>query len=115
MKKYICLFLFLFTLFSWSQTDFTSNWEDFYSYNNVKDFIKVNSKIYAVTDNAVFTFDENSQEITKLSSVHGLSGETTTSLYFSEAFQKLIIGYSTGLIEVVSDNGKITVANDIES
>jgi len=114
MKKYIFLFLFLFTLFSWSQTDFTSNWEDFYSYNNVKDFIKVNSKIYAVTDNAVFIFDENSQEITKLSSIHGLSGETTTSLYFSEAFQKLIIGYSTGLIEVVSDNGKITIANDIE-
>jgi len=114
MKKYIYLFLFLFSLFSWSQTDFTSNWEDFYSYNNVKDFIKVSSKIYAVTDNAVFIFDENSQEVTKLSSIHGLSGETTTSLYFSEAFQKLIIGYSTGLIEVVSDNGKITVANDIE-
>ena len=112
MKKYKCLFLLLFTLLSWSQTDFTTNWEDFYSYNNVKDFIKVDSKIYAVTDNAVFIYDVTTQEVKKLSSVQGLSGETATSIHFSETFQKLVIGYRTGLLEIIDAEGKITVAND---
>jgi len=114
MKRYLYLFLFLFTLTSWAQTDFSASWEDFYSYNNVKDFIKVDSKIYAVTDNAIFIYDVTTQEIQKLSSVHGLSGKTTTSIHFSEAFQRLVIGYKTGLIEIVDADGKITVANDIE-
>ncbi len=114
MKRYLYLFLLLFTLANWAQTDFSTSWEDFYSYNNVKDFIKVDSKIYAVTDNAIFIYDVTTQEIQKLSSVHGLSGKTTTSIHFSEAFQRLVIGYKTGLIEIIDADGKITVANDIE-
>lgn len=114
MKKYICLSIFFLSLQIWSQQDFSSNWEDFYAYNNVKDFIKVNSKFYAVTDNAVFIYDESTQEINKLSSVHGLSGETATSIHFSDTYQKLVIGYRTGLLEIVDSDGKITVANDIE-
>ncbi len=114
MKRYLCLFLLSLTLVSWSQTDFSANWEDFYSYNNVKDFIKVDSKIYAVVDNAVFIYDVTTQEVQKLSSVHGLSGKTATSIHFSEVFQRLVIGYKTGLIEIVDADGKITVANDIE-
>ena len=114
MKKYTSLFLLLVAIFSWSQTDFTMNWEDFYSYNNVKDFIKVDSKIYAVTDNAVFIYDVTTQEVKKLSSVQGLSGKTATSIYFSDTFQKLVIGYRTGLLEIIDSDGKITVANDIE-
>ncbi len=99
---------------SWSQTDFSSNWEDFYSYNNVKDFIKVESKIYAVTDNAVFIYDTVTQEIEKLSSVQGLSGETTSSIYYSDIHKKLVIGYQNGLLEIVDDKGKITLATDIQ-
>ena len=114
MKRFFCLFLISFTFFSWSQTDFSSNWEDFYSYNNVKDFIKVDSKIYAVTDNAIFIYDVITQEVQKLSSVHGLSGKTTTSIHFNETFQRLVIGYDTGLLEIVDADGKITVSNDIE-
>ncbi|HHC79672.1 MAG TPA: hypothetical protein ENK46_07310, partial [Flavobacteriia bacterium] len=114
MKRYLNLWLLFLTLTSWSQTDFSTSWEDFYSYNNVKDFIKVDTKIYAVTDNAVFIYDTVTQEIQKLSSVQGLTGETTTSIYFSKTFQRLIIGYQTGLLEIVDADGKITVANDIE-
>ena len=114
MKRHIFLVLLFFSFTTWSQTDFSANWEDFYSYNNVKDFVKVDSKIYAVTDNAVFIYNIITQEIQKLSSVQGLSGETATSIYFNKTFQRLVIGYQTGLIEVVDADGKITIANDIE-
>ncbi len=106
------MFLLVSTVFS--QTDFSDNWEDFYSYNNVKDFIKIEDKIYAITDNAAFIYNVSTKESNKISSVHGLSGKETTSIYFSESTKRFVIGYQSGLIEIIDDNGKITIANDIE-
>ena len=114
MTKFFYIFCLFFSLAGWAQTDFSDSWEDFYSYNNVKDFIKVENKIYAVVDNAVFIYDVVTQETEKLSSIQGLSGETSTSIYYSNSLQKLVIGYQTGLIEVVDNDGKITISNDIE-
>lgn len=114
IKRLTFLLALLFNLSSWSQTDFSDSWEDFYSYNNVKDFIKVDTKIYALTDNAVFIYDETTQETEKLSSVKGLSGEATSSIYFSKTYQKLVIGYQNGLLEIVDQDGKITLATDIQ-
>ena len=114
MKKLLSLSLFVLATLLHGQTDFSSSWEDFYSYNNVKDFVKVGNTFYAVVDNAVFIYDSATQEIEKLSSVQGLSGETATSIYYSESSEKLVIGYQTGLIEVVDNQGRITLSNDIE-
>jgi len=114
MNKLITTLFILLSTTIFSQTDFSDNWEDFYSYNNVKDFTKVNDKIYAIVDNAVFIYDTLTQENTKISSVQGLSGETTSSIYFNETFNRLVIGYTTGLIEVINENGSIHISNDIE-
>jgi hypothetical protein len=113
MKKLFFLFLFLIYLPIFSQIDYSDSWEDFYSYNNVKDFVKVDNVIYALADNAVFTFDETSSEIKKFSSIQGLSGETTSSIHYSAAFKRLVIGYQNGLIEVIDENGAITISSDI--
>lgn len=115
MKTLIKSLFFILLINCWSQTDYSNNWEDFYSYNNVKDFVKVGVKTYAVVDNAIFIYDESTQETSKLSSVNGLSGETSTSIYFNDAFQRLVIGYENGLIEVVDENGEITIAPDISN
>ena len=48
MKKVIFLLLLCANLPTFSQVDYSSSWEDFYSYNNVKDFIKVDNVIYAL-------------------------------------------------------------------
>jgi ligand-binding sensor domain-containing protein len=113
MKK-IIFYLFCFTsYFVYSQTDYSASWEDFYSYNNVKSIEKVDNIIYALADNAVFTYDVTTEEISKISSVNGLSGETTTAFHYSENFEKLIIGYENGLIEVLNNNGSVTVSSDI--
>ena len=114
MKKFAALLLFIISFTSFSQTDFSASWEDFYSYNNVKNFTKAGDKIYAIVDNAVFIYDVVTKETEKLSSIQGLSGETTSSIYFDETFQRLVIGYETGLIEVVDNDGAIKISNDIE-
>ena len=115
-KKDFFTFLFILVLSQplLAQTDFSNSWEDFFSYNNVKDFIITDKRIYAVADNAAFIYNIETGDMQKISSVHGLSGKETTSLHFSPATNRFIIGYQTGLLEIIDDNGKITVANDIE-
>ena len=106
--------LFIFGQALFSQTNFSDKWEDFYSYNNVKDFIKIDNIVYAIADNAAFIYNIKTGDIKKISSIHGLSGKETTSVFYSKLTKRFIIGYQSGLIEVIDDNGKITIANDIE-
>jgi ligand-binding sensor domain-containing protein len=109
--------LFVFLIFSTSlisaQVDYSDSWEDFFSYNNVKDFIKSENIMYALSDNAIFTYDFTTQEIKKLSSVQGLSGETTSAIHYSTQSDRLVIGYKNGLVEVVDSDGSITISADI--
>ena len=116
VKKDWITFLFLCVIAQnvYSQTDFSSSWDDFFSYNNVKDFIEIDGRIYAVADNAAFIHDRQTGFTEKISSVHGLSGKETSSIYYSESTKRFIIGYQSGLIEIIDDQGKITIANDIE-
>lgn len=113
MKTLFQVFIFILAQHIWAQVDYSENWEDFFSYNNVKDFIKVDNDIYAIVDNAIFKYNINSGEIDKISSVNGLSGENTSSIFYSKAYDKIIIGYKTGLIEIIDKNGDITIAKDI--
>ena len=115
MKKVIFLLVVFMNAILFSQVDYSDSWEDFYSYNNVKDFVKVDNIIYALADNAVFTFDENTTEIQKFSSIQGLSGEATSAIYYNIDFDRLVIGYENGLIEVIDENGAITISSDIVS
>lgn len=111
------LFLFFsFSTFSLvAQVDYSDAWEDFFSYNNVKDFVTVENKLYALSDNAIFKYDFTTQETEKLSSVQGLSGETTSAIHYSLETNRLVIGYENGLIEVIDSDGSITISSDIVS
>ena len=113
MKNLFLLCILFFSLQVSAQTDYSDSWEDFYSYSNVKDFVKVDDVIYALADNAVFTYNTTTEQINKFSSVQGLSGETTKSIHYSKTFQRLIIGYENGLLEVVDNDGSITISSDI--
>ena len=73
MLKRLAFFFIFSTSFVSAQIDYSDSWEDFFSYNNVKDFVKVDNMLYALSDNAIFTYDDTTQEIEKLSSVQGLS------------------------------------------
>ena len=112
-KKDFFTILFLFALSQplFSQTDFSNSWEDFFSYNNVKDFISTDKRIFAIADNSAFIYDLETGAMEKISSVHGLSGKETTSIHYSAATNRFIIGYQTGLLEIIDENGKITVSN----
>jgi len=113
MKKAIFFLVILHSTIVSAQVDYSSSWEDFFSYNNVKDFEKIGETIYALSDNGVFIYNITTQETQKLSSVQGLSGETTSAIHYNESFNRLVIGYENGLIEVVDQDGSISISADI--
>jgi len=113
MKKIIQILLLFVLTQSWGQIDFSNTWEDFYSYNNVKDFVKVDNNLLAISDNAFFSYNSVNEELHTTSSINGLSGESTSSICFSKTHNKTIIGYETGLLEIIDNDGNILIAKDI--
>ncbi|GAA0872676.1 two-component regulator propeller domain-containing protein [Gangjinia marincola] len=87
----------------YSQEVSIDRWQDLFSYYQIKDVTKGNGKIYAAAENAYFSYDIDSQEIKQFSAIDGLSGEDITTIYYSENYELLMLGYRNGLIEVVLD------------
>ncbi|WP_040757604.1 type IX secretion system anionic LPS delivery protein PorZ [Winogradskyella psychrotolerans] len=98
----IFILVFGLTASGYSQ-DFSSLWQGHYSYNSIVDVVSGENKIYAAAQNAVFRYDTLTNELTTITSVEGLSGEQITTIYYSELYQYLLIGYETGLVEVYSE------------
>ena len=113
MRKLLFLFFISLNAASLAQIDYSDSWEDFFSYNNVKDVVKQGDILYALSDNAIFTYDFQTDQTRKISSVQGLSGETTTSFYFDSTTNRIIIGYKNGLVEIIDEDGSITISADI--
>lgn len=114
IKRIISFLLLFITLFSLNaQTDFSENWEDFFSYKHIVDFIQTDTKIVSLTDNALFIYDKLSGESKKISSVNGLSGKETSSLYYHEESDTILIGYENGLLEVIDSSNSIIAKFDI--
>ncbi|MFC7357752.1 two-component regulator propeller domain-containing protein [Jejudonia soesokkakensis] len=102
MKQLLSAIILLVCFFSEAQ-NFEDSWTGHFSYASVRSISEGNGKIYAASENAIFIYDISTQEIETISTINGLSGESISSLYYSETFGLLFIGYETGLIEVVID------------
>ncbi|MBP0905580.1 ABC transporter substrate-binding protein [Mariniflexile gromovii] len=103
IKRLIVLIICLMPLFQYAQ-DFSALWKGHFSYNNIKEVVQGNGRVYAAAENAVFSIDLVTNEIKELNTINGLSGETISTIYYSEAYQLLVIGYENGLIEIAFDN-----------
>ncbi len=102
MKYITTLFLLLFPIFGFTQ-NFENEWTGFFSYASVKGISQGNNQIFVGTENAVFSYDLSSEEITTFSTINGLSAESISSIYYSEGFGVLVIGYENGLIDIKID------------
>lgn len=96
--------------------DYSALWKGHFSYLNVKDVTQGNGKIYVAAENAVFSYDLMSSEMERLTTINGLSGEEISAIYYSQAYQMLVIGHVNGLIEIAleDDNNILTVVDILE-
>jgi ligand-binding sensor domain-containing protein len=101
MKKIYSILLLLIFQFSFSQQNL--QWKGYFSYNKISDITESNTKFFAAAENAVFSKNLTTNELKKTNTIDGLSGETISAIYFSEAFNKTVIGYKNGLIIVLNN------------
>jgi len=108
--------LFLVLALSASAQNFEDTWTGHFSYVSVKSISQGNGKIYTASENAVFIYDPITSELSTLSTINGLAGELISTIYYSENFNLLIIGYENGLMDVVIDGEEevLTVVDILE-
>ena len=107
--KLLYLSLFFSSLFF--AQDYSRQWEGHFSYFNITGIASDQGNILASAENAIFTYNENTQESSNTSTIHGLTGETISYYYYSSIYSTSVIGYENGLIEVVTPDNVITVVD----
>ncbi|TYB78870.1 type IX secretion system anionic LPS delivery protein PorZ [Bizionia myxarmorum] len=111
-KLFFMLTLFLVSNVVLSQ-DYSANWKGHFSFLNIQSVSKGETKVYAASDNALFSFDIISRELNQFSTINGLSGEKITTVYYSEIYGLVLIGYENGLMEIYfeDDNDILTIVD----
>lgn len=102
MKKRLIYFFLLILM----QTGFAQNnlsWKGYFSYNDIKDLSVSPTVIFAASENALFSKKIATSEIKTTNTIDGLSGQTISSLYYSVATNKTLVGYENGLMIVIND------------
>jgi len=112
MQKKISLLLLFTSVFV--QAQHYDNWTGYFSYNNVVATHYSNGKIYAAAENSIFIYDETNQEYTTKSTIDGLSSELISTIYYSETYQKTIIAYKNGLLEIIDDDSAIPILTVVD-
>jgi streptogramin lyase len=113
MKKISLIFLIFFSFQAFSQ-DFTDQWTGYFSYLNIKDISSGNGRIIAAAENAFFEYDPSSNTSEKIDAINGLDGEIISAMLYSENYDLTIIGYESGLLQVVmGNNGQVFTVVDI--
>ncbi|WP_411765979.1 two-component regulator propeller domain-containing protein [Winogradskyella sp. A3E31] len=105
LKKVILVFTILFfALQPVDCQDFSTLWQGHFSYNSVIDITKSDSKLYAASENAIFSYDFFTEDIETITTVEGLSGDFISTIEYSQTYQLLLIGYTSGLVEIYFEN-----------
>ncbi len=110
------LFFCLFTLNLSVAQDLSALWEGHFSYLNVVDVVQGNNQVYVASENAVFIYDPQTNQIQEISTIEGLSGNLISTLFYSETFELLIVGFQNGLLQIYLEETEeiITIVDILE-
>ncbi|MFM9987338.1 two-component regulator propeller domain-containing protein [Flavobacterium sp.] len=102
MKNVYIYTILLLTIFSGFSQD-NKLWKGYFSYNAVKDISQSTTQVFGAAENAYFKKNINTNEISVVSTIEGLSGQDISQIYHSEIYKKTLIGHTDGLLIVVNE------------
>lgn len=79
-----------------------SRWEDHFSYLNIKELHHADNKIYALTENALFTYELTYKELNKISKANLLSDVKPNSMTYVDSLEYLVVGYVSGGLDILT-------------
>ena len=102
---FIITFLLAFVPSSWSQ-NYDTSWVGHFSYLDIKEVVYGDTKFYAASENAIFSYDPLSNQLSTITTINGLSGELISAIHYSNQYELLLIGYENGLMEVYKESNQ---------
>ena len=81
-----------------------SNWNTYFSYNLISTIDFGESVIYFASYNSIFSYDISSGQIEKFDTLNELSGDEISAFYYSEINNIIVIGYSSGFLQIIDLN-----------
>ncbi|VBB46066.1 putative immunoreactive 84 kDa antigen PG93 [uncultured Paludibacter sp.] len=97
-------FLFLSVYFIEAQIAM-GEWRTHFAYNNVNQLAQSENKIFAVSDGALFSIDKRDGNMEFYSKISGLNGTSISKIKYDDTSKKLLIIYTNGNIDFMSENG----------
>ncbi len=107
MRK-ISSFLCLLTLHLGAQNIPVDSWRSHYSYSSGRILEVANETIFCATENGLFSLSIDGFTIQKFGKESGLGGARVTAMHFVEDLQVLVVGYESGVIDLLYAEGDIT-------
>jgi hypothetical protein len=94
----------------------SQNWNGHFSYYNSIDTSTGNGKIFTASENAIYIYSSQTDQLETLTTIDGLSGDFISNIHYSSIFNKLVIGYENGLIQIVdfTNDNVLTIYDIIE-
>lgn len=80
-------------------------------YSKALQVIEANNKIYCLTDGGIFYYNKLDNSINKLTKVSGLSDVGMSTIQYNEQYKLLLIGYSNGNIDIITNNEIINISD----
>ena len=108
-RYFLFYFFFVYTVSLSGQTVGLGKFNDHLPYNEGNSLCISNNKIYVTSGKGLFTYDLDDNSIETLSKVNKLSDLGTKSIAYSKKHNVIIIGYSTGNIDIIENNQVINM------
>ncbi|NDP20712.1 MAG: T9SS type A sorting domain-containing protein [Paludibacter sp.] len=111
MKKNIVSIVLLVFVFSSSLCAQVAmgKWRTHFAYNNVSQIAQSETKIYAVSEGALYSVDKSDGGLEFYSKISGLNGANISRIEFDSQNQQLLIVYTNGNIDILGSGGIINV------
>jgi len=98
------LLLVVFTLTGWSQLAM-GKWSTHFAYNSVSQIAQSETKIYAISEGALFSVDKLDGNMEFYSKLSGLNDANISRIEYDTSDKLLLIIYSNGNIDILSNGG----------
>nr|WP_294934161.1 T9SS type A sorting domain-containing protein [uncultured Flavobacterium sp.] len=79
-------------------------WKGYFSYFNIKDVSQSPEKVYAASENALFSKNITTDELKVVNSINDFKAETISAMHHSATFNKTLVGNQNGLLLVVNES-----------
>ena len=110
--KYTLFFLNQFVILINAQDFSVETWRDHLPYSEFNQVVELGNFYYAATPYSIVEFDNSDNEITKLSTVNGLSEIGISCIAANNSYNSLLIAYNSSNLDLIK-NGEITNISSI--